>query len=77
VIKNTKLSEKKFITLATNEPISGQSLNHAMVIEDKQTRVWYEPEGQNNLKSDELSIEEIGKQQDKEITSDDRAKSKL
>jgi hypothetical protein len=48
-----------------------------MVIEDKQTRVWYEPEGQNNLKSDELSIEEIGKQQDKEITSDDRAKSKL
>ena len=48
-----------------------------MVIEDKQTRVWFEPEGQNNVKSEELTIEEIGKQQDNDITSEDRAKSNL
>jgi len=34
-----------------------------MVIEDKQTRVWYEAEGKNNVRqSDEMSVGEIANQ---------------
>ena len=47
MLKNTKLSIQKYISVPKAQPISGQSLNAALVLEDKITRVWFEPENES------------------------------
>ena len=42
VLKNTKLSSKKYVSIPQFSPFCGDSLNKAMVIEDKITMHWYE-----------------------------------
>ncbi len=42
VLKNTKLSLKKYIQIQVAEPQCGVSLNSAMIVEDKVRMIWYE-----------------------------------
>ena len=55
MLKNTKLSIQKYVCVPKAQPIAGQCLNAALVLEDKVTRVWYENENVS-IKSEGLAL---------------------
>jgi len=59
VFKNTKLGEINHKTLLQAEPNCGAPIAEAQVIEDKMSKIWYEPENDQvyvGTESDECSV---------------------
>ena len=78
VIKNTKLSEKKYITLAQQEPNCGTNLNKAMVIEDNVTRHFYQMDDEpvkadDGISEGAVTIEELNRHSQEQLLSNGRS----
>ena len=55
VLKNTKLSEIKRISIPLSEPNCGRPIDQAIVLDDKVTQIWYEPDEEQLIAGSEAA----------------------